>query len=70
MSKPVKIEVEDFGASIADGIITLSNAIKNTPLTERAMIVLLVDATGLTIRDCKTVIRAIPQLALLYTDQV
>jgi hypothetical protein len=62
-----QIEVEDFGATIAEAIVTISQAVQKTPLTDRAIALLLKDMTGISLTDCMTIIEALPHLAAHYT---
>lgn len=62
-----QIEVEDFGATLADAIVALSEAVQRTPLTDRALALLLKDMTGINLGDCLTIIEALPHLAAHYT---
>lgn len=64
-----KVEVQDYGASLAEAIIKLSKAIKSTPLTERALGVLLRDLTGVNLTEVMAILRALPRLEQEYLKQ-
>lgn len=65
-----QIEVEDFGATIAEAVVTISQAVQRTPLTDRAIALLLKDMTGISLTDCMTIVEALPHLAAHYTKEV
>lgn len=65
MSQPIKIHVE----SIADEVEILANAMKqlnNSRLSDRMILLLLKDATGLRMGDIKKVLKALPNLSKWY----
>lgn len=63
-----QIEVEDYGATLAQSITKLSAAMKNTPLTKRAIAILLHDYNkSIPLTDCLAVLNALPYLAEYYT---
>lgn len=63
-----QIQVEDYGATLAEAIIKLSATLKNSPLTNRALAVLLHDYNkGVTLGDCLTIVETLPHLAEYYT---
>jgi hypothetical protein len=64
-----QIEVEDFGAELAEAIITMSQAVQKAPLTNRALALLLKDMTGISLTDCLTIVEALPRLAAHYTKK-
>jgi hypothetical protein len=69
MAKPTKIEVEDFGASIAEEIIYISRAIKNTILTDRALALLIRDKSNIGLGDIVTVLETIRNMERIYVKR-
>lgn len=61
-----QIEVEDFGATLAAEIIKLSDAVESSPITIRAMAILLADKTGLSLTQCRTLLQSITELKQTY----
>lgn len=62
-----KIDVEDYGATLAEAIISISAAVKDTPLTARAIAVLLHDYDkSIALTDCERIVQILPQLAGYY----
>jgi hypothetical protein len=63
-----KILVEDYGAELAEAITSLAKAVKTTPLTNRAIAVLLHDYDkSITLTDCERIVTILPKLAEYYT---
>jgi len=54
MSK--QIEVEDFGASLAESIEAIEKALKNTTVNDAALVVLISDATKVRRDDVRAVL--------------
>jgi hypothetical protein len=52
-----KIEVEDFGASLADEIISIQEAIKNTQLNDKALVVLISNESGVKRDDVRAILK-------------
>lgn len=63
------IEIEDFGAEFADAVIALAAAVRKTPLTNRALALLLKDKTGVSMTDCLAIVYALPNLSAHYLKQ-
>lgn len=64
-----KIEVQGVTDELVAAIQNISTAmqvLKNSRLSERALILLLRDATGLSLRDIKKVLEALPNLEKWY----
>lgn len=68
-NKSTSIDIEDYGATLAEEIKQISAAIRNTKLTDRALIVLLADASGVSKTDIKYVLPAIRRLEQEYLKQ-
>lgn len=67
---PTRIEVQSVGDELADAIIALSQAsqgLEASHLSQRTIILLLRDATGLSMSVIKRVLDALPNLARWYT---
>lgn len=61
------IEVEDFGATLSEAILAISAAMEALPITDRALALLLSDASGLTMTQCMNAIKYLRLLELRYT---
>lgn len=69
MTKPLKrqIEIEDYGAELADAIIKLAHVANTTPLTNRAIAVLLHDYDkNIPMSHCVRIIEILPKLSEYY----
>lgn len=67
MSNTKQIVVEDYGVSVGDAIIALSKAIKNTPLKDRAIAVLLHDYDKkIPLSTCERILEILPRLERYY----
>lgn len=51
-----QIEVEDFGASLAESIEAIEKALKNTTVNDAALVVLISDATKVRRDDVRAVL--------------
>lgn len=51
-----QIEVEDFGASLAESIQEIEKALKNTVVNDTALVVLISDATKVRRDDVRAVL--------------
>lgn len=64
---PIHIPVEDYGASVAEAIIKVNNALDKLPLTDRAIVVLIHDYDkSLTITDATRALEVIRDLKRYY----
>ena len=52
-----------------EAIVYIANSIKNTPLTERALCLLISDASGVKMTDVREVLRTIPKLSERYLKE-
>lgn len=57
-----KIEVEDYGAALAEEILKISKSMDGTLLTEQALVILLAEKSGVTRLHTRAVLRAVPGL--------
>ncbi len=64
-----KIEVEDFGASLADEIKKNSNNIRSTKLNDDALVILLSDKSGVGRTDIRRVLNVMRRLDLSYLKE-
>ena len=64
-----KIEIEDFGASLADEIKKISINIRSTRLNDDALVVLLSDKSGVGRNDIRKVLNVIRRLDLFYLKE-
>jgi len=64
-----KIEIEDFGASLADEIKKISINIRSTRLNDDALVVLLSDKSGVGRIDIRKVLSVIRRLDLFYLKE-
>ncbi len=64
-----KIEVEDFGASLADEIKKISNNIRSTKLNDDALVILLSDKSGVGRTDIRRVLNVMRRLDLSYLKE-
>lgn len=64
-----KIEIEDFGASLADEIKKISINIRSTRLNDDALVVLLSDKSGVSRKDIRKVLSVIRRLDLFYLKE-
>lgn len=56
MAEPKKIEVEDFGASLAEEIAAIEKVVSNTKLNDKALVVLLSNEAGVRRDDVRAVL--------------
>lgn len=61
-----KIDVEDFGASLADDIKAIANSLKNTKLNEDGLVILVAEAAQVNRTHARAVIRALQRLEGKY----
>lgn len=67
MKKAIKIEIEDYGATLAEAIVALSSAVRSTPLTNRALAVLLHDYDkNIPMSACIRIVEILPKLGEYY----
>jgi len=64
-----KIEIEDFGASLADEIKKISINIRSTRLNDDALVVLLSDKSGVGRIDIRKVLNVVRRLDLFYLKE-
>jgi len=64
-----KIEIEDFGASLADEIKKISINIRSTRLNDDALVVLLSDKSGVARIDIRKVLNVVRRLDLFYLKE-
>lgn len=61
-----KIEVEDFGASLAADIKAIAQSLKNTKLNEDGLTILVAEAAGVNRTHARAVLRALQRLEGKY----
>jgi len=54
--KTTKIEVEDFGASLAEEITAIEKVVSNTKLNDKALVLLLSNEAGVRRDDVRAVL--------------
>lgn len=64
-----KIEIEDFGASLADEIKKISINIRSTRLNDNALVVLLSDKSGVSRKDIRKVLITVRGLDQFYLKE-
>lgn len=64
-----KIEIEDFGASLADEIKKISINIRSTRLNDNALVVLLSDKSGVSRKDIRKVLITVRCLDQFYLKE-
>lgn len=64
-----KIEIEDFGASLADEIKKISINIRSTRLNDDALVILLSEKSGTNRKDIRKVLSVIRRLDLFYLKE-
>ena len=64
-----KVEIEDFGASLADEIKKISINIRSTRLNDDALVILLSDKSGINRKDIRKVLSVIRRLDLFYLKE-
>lgn len=68
-TKSKKIEVEDFGSSLAEEIKKISGSLGRTKLNEDALVILLAEASGVRRGDVRAILQALPRLSKKYLKQ-
>lgn len=64
-----KVEIEDFGASLADEIKKISINIRSTRLNDDALVILLSDKSGVGRTDIRRVLNVMRRLDLSYLKE-
>ena len=64
-----KIEIKDFGASLADEIKKISINIRSTRLNDDALVVLLSDKSGVSRKDIRKVLITVRCLDQFYLKE-
>ena len=64
-----KVEIEDFGASLADEIKKISIDIRSTRLNDNALVVLLSGKSGVSRKDVRKVLITVRGLDQFYLKE-
>lgn len=64
-----KVEIEDFGASLADEIKKISINIRSTRLNNDALVILLSDKSGVSRKDIRKVLITVRCLDQFYLKE-